>query len=46
MEEIIRGTTPTLIVDFTDVLDVSTITDAVLTALQRLNPGILSVMDA
>ena len=35
MENIIRGTTPTLIVDFTGVLDVSTITDAVLTIRTR-----------
>ena len=35
MENLIRGTTPTLIVDFTDVLDVSTITDAVLTIRTR-----------
>ena len=35
MENIIRGTTPTLIVDFTGVLDVSTIADAVLTIRTR-----------
>ena len=35
MENIIRGTTPSLIVDFTGVLDVSTITDAVLTIRTR-----------
>lgn len=35
MEDIIRGTTPTLIVDFTGVLDVSTITSTVLTIRTR-----------
>lgn len=35
MENIIRGTTPTLVVDFKNVLSVSSITDAVLTIRKR-----------